>query len=307
MSDYRGFPSLSHADTSGGSVISQVPLPPAGPVFKDFFDGAREFGILKPSVLVEALPPLRVLESLKDDPERRAEIIHQCIGTFKSIILRRNDIARYAEDISFGMEEDPKIIDLFVDAVGTEYFLKQMKLDELYTTVMGTGWMIQSTPENRAFAVRLNESLVKHEAFGSAIDTLKEIMKAITLEELFGDAVPAKLRVRMAKAVDKGCRRFEKKRMCEFLFDPQIEGVPFAELAEHLPVEVMSRPFALYVDRLNLVKTNVDHPSLPPPADKPAHPPLPPPPPRPLLPRAIETGHADEGPHVEIRSPDDKG
>src|SRR6185369_3809338 len=107
---------------------------------------------------------------------------------------------------------------------------------------------------HRGFAAQLCDILLKNEAFGSRLETLHAIEKAIGFDVLFSDKTPEALRIRMINAVNKGCRKFGGNYICEYLFEEQLGGVPFMELAKHLPLDVMGHPFAVYISRTGILK-----------------------------------------------------
>lgn len=274
---------MTHSPTSDSgarSEAAQLPLPPPEPVFADFFNAALVFRIITAEMLLELFPAKRVLASI-ESRDRVVEIVHATIGTLPAIIRARYDVMRFAEDIQAGVEADPQIAKRFLETIGVDYFLAKMPLADLYQVVMSTGWMLEDKPTHRGFAASLLLSLVKHEAFGTAVRTLDHITKAIGLETLMSDSVPHALRTRLLTAAYKGARRYGGQHLAEYLFDAAAGGVPFDELGEYLPVEPMARAFALYVDRLEIVKTAVERPSELPPLDHPAMAP----PPFPAVPR----------------------
>jgi hypothetical protein len=275
-----------HSDSGSHSEATPFPLPDPQPVFAALFDGALGFGILKPEDLLKKHTPLKVLESI-EDKERVTDIVHACTGMLKSIILARYDIRRFAEDIDAGIKADPLIAKRFIDALGVDYFLQCMEPVELYNVVMETLWMTRDEPATRGFAASLCNALMKHEAFGGRVKTLDHIFSAITIEALMSDHVPHGLRTRMFTATYKGARKYGSKHLAEYVFDKDVGGVVLIELAEHLPVEYLARPFAAYVDKLGITETQVDRPSVLPPSDHPAvaPPPMPLLPPTPKIPR----------------------
>jgi len=267
-------------------------------VFEDLFEAALAFNILQPSAAMEAFPPMRVFDAMKEEPERVADIVHSLIGTKRSIVLARFDPERYAEDINAGIKADPDLAKLFIDIVGMDFFQKAMGPEEIYTVVMEHYLGTKDTPAARGFAAQCIDILVKHSAFGSEVQTLHAIEKAIGLDVLFSDKTPEALRIRMIKAINKGCRAIKTEYICEYMFEPQMGGVTFLELAQHLPLQVIGTPFAVYIDRTGLMKTTLSAESVYPPASEdhrtsafsvPRPPGVPPPPPFPLPPKPTST------------------
>lgn len=273
------------SDSGAHSDATQLPLPDSQPVFAALFDGALAFGILKPEDLLKKHTPLKVLESI-EDKERVADIVHACTGMHRTIILARYDVRRFAEDIDAGIQADPAIAKLFIDALGVDYFLQCMQPAELYSVVMETAWMLRDEPATRGFAASLCNTLMKHESFGGRVKTLDHIFSAITIEALMSDHVPHELRTRMFTAAYKGGRKYGSKHLAEYVFDKDVGGVLLIELAEHLPVEYLARPFAAYAQLIEIADAKVDRPSVLPPSDHPAM--APPIPPVPKIPRPPE-------------------
>ncbi len=205
-----------HSDSGARSEATQLPMPPPEPVFGDFFNGALVFGIVKPEMLLEIFPAGKVLESL-DNQDRVIEIVHATIGTLPAIIKARYDVPRFAADIQAGVDADPAIAKRFLEAIGVDFFLAKMPLADLYGVVMGTGWMLEDKPTHRGFAASLCLSLVKHEAFGSAVRTLDHIVKAIGLDTLMDDAVPREMRTRLLTAAYKGARKYGGQHLSEYM------------------------------------------------------------------------------------------
>lgn len=270
-----------HSDSGAFSDATQLPQDVAKAVFGELFNGALVYGILKSEDLLKRHTPLKVLESI-EDRERVADIVHASIGTMRAIILARYDVRRFAEDIDAGIKADPSVAKCFIEALGVDYFLECMSLEELYGAVMETLWMTRDEPMTRAYAASLCSALVKNNAFGSPAKTLEHIATAITDDVLMSDAVPHGLRTRLFSAMRRGSRKYPTKYLAEYLFEETFNGVPLTELAEHLPVEPLARPFAAFVDSLGIIKTHVERPSELPPSDHPdmkllaAPPPVPP-------------------------------
>ncbi len=267
----HGAPSEQSSYSSGtGSVSETRPLPPPEPVFQEFFDSALVFGVLKPPKLLDIYPVRRVLEELSEDSrERVADIVHACIGTMRSVILKRYNVERFADDIQAGIEEDPDVAKRFVDSIGVDFFMAKMPLADLYRLVMGTGWMLEDTPQHRGFAASMCRSLVNHKAFGSLVRTLEHIFVAIGTDALMSDAMPQSLRKRLMDAAHRGVKKYKGHYISEYIFDKD-DGVPFEEMAAHLPVEPLARPFAAFVNLLDLAETGIDRPSELPPSEHPA-------------------------------------
>lgn len=278
--------------SSPGSVVAGTPLEVKPQVFEDLFEAALAFNILQPIAVMEIFPPIRVFDAMKDEPERVADIVHKLIGTKRSVVLARFDPQRYAEDIEAGIKDDPTLAKIFIDTVGMDFFQKAMGPKEIYTVVIGNYLGMKDVPAARGFAAQCIDILVKHSAFGSEVQTLHAIEKAIGLDVLFGDKTPEALRIRMIKAINKGCRSIKTEYICEYMFESQMGGVSFLELAQHLPLDVIGTPFAVYIDRTGLMKTDVAMESVLPPASDdlrtsafsvPRPPYLPPPPPKTTL------------------------
>lgn len=245
-------------------------LPDPKLVFSDFFNGLLVFNVVKPEIYLERFTPSRVLEALKADRERVADIVSNTTGMRRSIVLSRYDLARYAEDIEAGMKEEPEIAKIFLDQIGVDFFLEHMPLQEHYEIGMGAGWMLKDSPRHRGLAASLCNSLAKHNAFGSPVRTLEYIKSAISIDTLMSDAMPHVLKTRIVEAMCRGAKKYGGKHLAEYMFDKAFGGVSFVEMAEHLPVEPLARPFAAYVDMLKLVETQIERPSELPPSDHPA-------------------------------------
>jgi hypothetical protein len=270
---------VSGSISSGDSGIMRNPLlfdqEKAEKVFDEVFDSALAFGVLKPLSILKTIPLIRVLEKLEHDLDRLAQIVEDTTGMKKHIVLKRYDRARIADDIGAHIDEDLEKSEeragLFIKALGGAKFFKGlMTRTEMYEAVCESLWMVKDTVEHRFFAGQTTVILAKHNALGGTIETLHGIEKAISYKELFGDRVPAVLRVRMMEAVARGCRRYTREKqseyICQYMFDSK-EGVSFAELANHLPPDIMGNPFVLYCERLGIKSKAVDKDSVPPPAE----------------------------------------
>lgn len=254
--------------SSSGSTLIKAPLPQDEKmvaVFRDFFEAALAFDVLKYSVLLERYPAIRVFGMMKEK-ERVAEIVHKMTGIHLKLVLKRFDILRYADDVSAMIEDDPELSKMFVSTVGLEFFQDVMTPLDIYNAIMGTAWMMQPTPTHRGFAAQSCEILVRHNAFGTNLETLHAIEKAISLDVLFSDKTPEELRLKMIRAINKGCRNYGGHYICEYMFDPAIGGVSFMDLAKHLPLDVMGSAFAVYINRLGILDTKAEAESVLPPA-----------------------------------------
>jgi hypothetical protein len=277
--------------SGGGSVVAGTPLEVKPEIFQEWFSAAFACNIMQFKHLHD-YPPSRILELIVQDPKqgksRAAEVVHKITGTNIDLILKRWDSKRYGEDISACIEDSPEAAQTFFDAIGgTDFFQEKLTPREIYERVMGLGWMFEDNPRHRGFAAQGCIILVKHRAFGdvmseahgqvieSDIPTLRAIVKAIEFDVLVGEDVPRPLVARMFRAVKKGCREYPKTSQYieQYLFEEQLGGVPFTELAlkSKIPLDKLANPFAVYVDRCGLIRTDADKPSeIPgPPADPP--------------------------------------
>lgn len=265
---------------SSSSAVVNMPLEVKREIFDDLFDAALSFDIVKYTALVEEHPPSMVFEKLKDDKERVASIVNKMIGTDPTVVLKRYNPQRYAEDVSAYIEGDAALARKFIEAVGIDFFQKLLTPLDIYNIVFTVALIMKDSPPLRGFSAQSSLILVKHRAFGyegdipSDIPTLHAIEKAISFEVLFGDDVPTPLKIRMAKAINKGCRAYPKSSeyICQYMFEPQLGGVSLTELAleTKIPIHVLGNPFAVYIDRTGLLKTGANKDSELPPVLAPA-------------------------------------
>lgn len=256
------------ADASIHASIADLgPMPDAKPIFFRFLSRALELGIVDPLALTRKIPPTRVFESMDADAANRARIVHACTGMeerFTMPLPFGSQGMLVDEAIKVAAEEVAK---KFVDAVGIPYYIEHIPLLDIFEVVMGNGWMVESSknPNNRQFAADINRILVEEAAWnGSKIRTYEQILKAISLEHLFGDTVPNLLKIRMIKKIQAvGHMSIQGNRLYlgEMLFD----AAPFDELSEVLTPAIMGEPFALYAQTLGLIDKTGPKASLPPP------------------------------------------
>ncbi len=264
-------------------------------MFATFLRLAFEHGIVKQDALLKMIPPRSILDALKNDRTRLIaayQRVMQMDATFVQKFAAKLSVERMVEDITIALDADSEAADrLRGDSVfDAALFVDQLPLGDIYSAVMPTA-MRNDAPTNRAFAAQLLSALVAYEAFGPQHQTERHIMKSIGFDVLMSDKVPAKLRSRMMNAIYRGGQdlKDERRPMYAFVFDALVGGVSFGDLAVHLPVLVMARPFAAYVDMLGLVKTTVVKPSeFPPVGGVDVFPTAPPPIPIPRVPRPVD-------------------
>ncbi len=253
------------------SIADLGPMPDPKPVFFRFLSRALELGIVDPLALTRKIPPERALGSMKEDAANRARIVHACTGMEERFTLplpSGSQAMLVDEAIKVAPEEIAK---KFVDAVGIPYYIEHIPLLDIFNVVMENGWMVESSknPNNQQFAADINKILVEEAVWnGSKIRTYEQILKAISLEHLFGDAVPNLLKIRMIKKIQEmGHMSIQGNRLYlgEMLFD----AASFDELSAVLQPAIMGEPFALYAQTLGLIDKTGPKASLPPPAGDP--------------------------------------
>ncbi|KAA0206772.1 hypothetical protein EDM68_01565 [Candidatus Uhrbacteria bacterium] len=259
------------------SVMTGVPKRPAPePMFEKLLALALALGIPFSDELVRKIPLGRVLEALRDDPKRLAQVFAR-VFFIQDLGFAEAYVKAYADRIERRLSEalniDPNAARRLYDALGAPFYIQNIPLVDIFLAVMGTGWHLKDIPEHRKLAGGMSEALADYKAFGADAEgqelTEKSIMRAIGLKELFGDRVPAELRVQMADAVDRGLRTpLSGGRMHNVIFNPKFNGVKLTELANHLPPEVMIRPFEAFAKLHDIVaQAPVDLPSELPPAN----------------------------------------
>lgn len=230
------------------SIVAELPQDPAPKVFHDALLAILELGVLTYVALTKMVPIQLVLQTLEGAPAIRAKVYSACTGMNEKFAIKHS-LDRQIEDINVALDTEDAVAERFVLTVGIQYYIEHVKLETIYFAMMEPEWVVKNAPIHRRLAARLNLALDRHDAFGPAPATRERILKAITHEQLFGDQMPAELRSRMTKAVDRGVRQFKEKRFSEFAF----EAVSFEELSDHLDVAVMASPFAQYADALGLI------------------------------------------------------
>jgi hypothetical protein len=235
----------------GGEGRGEMPDPK--PIFETFLSRALRLDIVNYPSMVKAFPPLQILERIEDDPERRARVYSACTEMAKKFAVKL-DFERQAGDIEMAIDTDDDVAERFVLAMGVSFFVEHLPLEKIYTFVMESDWVHDSTtPANRELAADMCEVLVEQQAwYGSRARTCERILDAITLEELFGDAMPSELRVRILSYMRQEAKLPGLHYFGEVFFNPN-GGVSFRELAKHLDVRVMAEPFALYANAINIV------------------------------------------------------
>lgn len=260
------------------SVMTGMPkYPPPEPMFEKLLALALALGISFSEELVTKIPLGRILASLKDDPKRLAQVFARVYFIQDLRFAEAYVIAAVGDGIEQRLSEalriDPQAAQRLYDALGAAFYTQHIPLVDIFLAVMGTGWHLKDKPEHRKLAGGLCEALADYKAFGMDAEgqelTEKSIMRAIGLKELFGDKVPAELRVQMADAVDRGLRTpISGGRMHNVIFNPKFNGVRLAELAKHLPPEIMVRPFEAFAKLHGIVAdAPVELPSELPPAN----------------------------------------
>lgn len=305
--------------SSSSSVVSSLPFPPPGPLFALLLTIAFELGILTPDMLRKKLSPKDVLVATLRDKARAVGVYLRVMlleGPFAEKFAAQLDLERMIADLSLAASIDTEAAERLNReiVVDVAFFIEHMPLGDIYGALV-VNLLKEDSSANRACAVRLLEILVEYQAFGNKHETMRHIMKSIGFLVLVGDKVPVALRARMLNAVYQGGKRYrnEPRPMYALIFDNSVEvgGVTFSELAEHLPVTTLVRPFGAYVDKLGLVKTDVERPSeLPPPGvltELGVSPPIPVPR-TPRLPVPIpDTVAASDDPVVEVVLPTSGG
>ncbi|KAA0206771.1 hypothetical protein EDM68_01560 [Candidatus Uhrbacteria bacterium] len=226
--------------------------PDPKPIFTWMLEWLLEFKILTYLTFVKTITPRQVFEQIKDDAERRSRIYEACTGMAAKFAMRF-DVDRQINDIDMAIETDETVARNFVDAVGVSSYVELFPLRIVLGAVTTEGWSTVDRPEHRQIAVRALFALIERDAFGPE-PTPQRVLDALTIDALFGDDVPAKLRVHMAKAIDAGTRDPNHRRnVGEILFGAPKPAVSFEALAEYLDVTVLSAPFLAYTDVLGLV------------------------------------------------------
>lgn len=256
---------------AGKSVVSDMPLPPPEPFIECFLQWAFELKIQSNEEFIREISLKYILDAFEQEPRELARIYARTLMMDKMFAekfvagFRRNDGAfdreRYEQDLAMALKVDPGAAKRLCDALGPSFFVRHVPAKQIFHVLMRNGWSVKDGPEHHELAGRLAQLLLDRHAFGTESDTLKHIYRAISLKELFGDHVPAALRVRMVEAVDLGCKTYDKKRFHEFIFEQKMGGVTLAELAEHLPPMIMVRPFEVFAEKHGMVETNIDKPS----------------------------------------------
>jgi hypothetical protein len=232
--------------------VNKRPMPDPKLFFRVFLEKSLEYGVLDYIVLSRNIPPVIVFETMKDDAPNRARIYEACTGYAAKFGIKKS-FEQQADDITGAIETDEKVAEIFVLAVGIDYYIEHVPLHLLYEAIMLTGWIIDSRPEYRAFAALMNETAVELTIFnGIASHTYEQILKAITFEQIVGDKMPAKLRARMFIALNEQAHKPGKlERLAPVIFG----AVSFKEMSEVLDVAVMASPIVLYAEALGLVQT----------------------------------------------------
>lgn len=272
MTNDQPNPSPSSFDLSSShSVMSALPFPPPGPMFSRLLSLAFEFGVNTPEALREKLEMKDILNVALRNKERAVGFYLRVMlmeGPFAEKFAAQLDSSRMTSDILLAVSIDSDAANRLNREINidVDFFIEHMPFGDIYSAVM-VNLIKEDSPANRACVARLCEDMVKYQTFGAQHETERNIMKAIGVDVLFGDKVPAALRARMVNAVYQGGQKFkdEHRPMYAYIFERFVGGATFSELAEHLSVGVMVRPFGAYVNKLGLVKTNVVKPSVPPP------------------------------------------
>lgn len=274
MANDQSNQSLSPLDSSSSlSIVSALPLPPPGPMFARLLALAFEHGVIKQETLRDKLPIKEVLEVALQDKERALGIyLHVMMmeGPFAEKFAARLDLERMTADVTLAVSIDADAASRLKRELtfDIDFFLKHIPFGDIYSAVM-VSLIKEDSRENRLCVAKLCEAMVEYQAFGMQHETERNIMKAIGLDVLFGDKVPSVLHARMVTAVYRGGQKFkdEHRPMYAYLFEKFVGGVSFSELAEHLSVGMLVRPFGVYVNRLGLVRTSVEKPTGFPPSD----------------------------------------
>jgi len=244
------------------SVVNTMPLPPAEPMFARLLSLAFENGLVTQAMLREKVSMQDVLSVALKNQERMIEVylgVMMMEGEFAKKFVAKLDLARMAADITLAVEIDTDAAARLyqVTELDTGFFSEHMSMENIYGIVM-VNLIKGDSPANRTCAARLCEEMVEYQAFGVQHETERQIMKAIGIDILTGDKIPAALRWRMFNAVYRGGQNSRgEKPMYAHIFDRSLGGVTFEELAEHLSIGLMVRPFGAYADRVGVVRTNV--------------------------------------------------
>lgn len=233
--------------------MTEKDRPDPKPIFTWMLEWMFELEILTYLTFVKTITPRQVFEQIKDDAERRARIYEACTGMAAKFAMRF-DVDRQINDIDMAIETDETVAEKFVHAVGISSYVELFPLRTVHGAVMKEDWSATDRPNHRALAVRANKAIIERDAFNPE-PTPQTVLDALTIDALFGDEVPSKLRVHMAKAMDAGTRDPNRRRnVGDILFGASEPAVTFESLAEHLDVTVLSAPFLAYADALGLIE-----------------------------------------------------
>ncbi|MEI7512018.1 MAG: hypothetical protein WCK01_00995 [Candidatus Uhrbacteria bacterium] len=268
MSDSMTSSESSFGSTSGSSDLD--PMPDPKPVFEIVLAAALELGVLTYVAMMKVITIDLIFASLEAMPEIRAKVYSACTGMAEKFAIKHS-LERQISDIKLALEIEDEVAERFVRTVGIPYYVEHIKLDILYQAVMESLWFMDSSrDQHRVLAARFIDALVLHNAFnGSSMRTYERILKAITIENVMGDQVPAELRASMLNAVHKMCRKNQTFRLGHIIFNPEEGGVSFMDLASHIDVAIMVEPFVHYATELGLAAAHDARESeIPPPPDE---------------------------------------
>lgn len=233
--------------------MTTLDRPDPKPVFTWMLEWLLELKILTYLTFVKTITPRQVFEQIQDDAERRSRIYEACTGMAAKFAMKF-DLDRQITDIDMAIETDEAVAEKFVHAVGISSYVELFPLRTVHEVVMKEDWSQTDRPGHRTLAVFANEAIIKRDAFDPE-PTPQTVLDALTIDALFGDEVPAPLRVHMAKAIDAGTRDPSRRRnVGDILFGASEPAVTFEALAEHLDVTVLSAPFLAYAKSLGLAE-----------------------------------------------------
>lgn len=251
------------------SAVSTQPLNPeiAQVIFTEVIREALRLKIIDVFALLRVITVKRLLESLKEDFERRAQLVHLAIGTALKLALAQSkqegSIDRQATDVAYMIFElkDDDTANKLIEGYGFKEAVGLVPLWQLYELLMGGGWMLRDSEAERELGFHSCKLLIEHRIYESKTLVLEHIRNSIRNENLVGDSVPAAKR---AQILDNIMAAMKSKAINTTLLGEIIfDAVSLEEYAEFLPTLVLAKPFGDYAQLLGVAEA--PKPVVPPP------------------------------------------
>jgi hypothetical protein len=245
--------------TSENSVSgsnNQRPLDPetAIKILIDVILTAISLKIVSYAHLIQKVTVARLIESIRDDIVRRANLVHETLGTRLNLALAQSkeaeSVDRQTSDIVYSINvlEDDEVMEKLVTIYGVDSIVRLITLAEAYDILKSTGWDRKDEPAHRQLAVRASELLLEHAIYEDKALVYEYICNSIGSDALMRDGVPELLRIAVFEASRHAIR---SKNISMTTFGEIIFGtVPLRDFVEYIPVESLKQPFVKYVELL---------------------------------------------------------